>query len=610
VIAQGASPLSMDGDLKYDASRMPWCVEPMIEAVSPDVQMTVLLFAAAMAKTEIVVNIIGEKIVEEPTNIIVAYPIEDSRDKFSRDVIQRSLIEATPSVRSRVVPAKGPDSGNTISFKKFPGGSLNMIAARSPSNFRGPRAGMVYMDEIDAMPGSVGVEGDPVLLGMKRCEGFPDAVKMLSGTPTLKAHIDHNGVKIYRSRIQYWFDLGDKRKWFVPCRSCGHAQFWKWSQFDEVKDKPWNSVLLCEKCAASHNDRQRIRSVLEAEWRPTASFDGIRSYWLNGLNTVLPAEKGYRNKMHQFVMDARRAQKGMDPQFSKRVWINTFLAECDDPDGQTEAPPPWKAIYDRREDYGLIVPMKALILTVYVDVQSNRLELEWKAHAPNQESWGMLHVVLDGNPKEAQVWRTLRHELARKWQHESGAEMTLTMAMIDGGWAADFVYWFLGDLVRNPEPGVTGKVRATKGEGKHGHPIIDTKYRTVAKQLKGHHIGTWAAKDLIYERLKLEDPTKEGFMHFNKSFTEEYFQQMTSETVSIVFEKGEEIRKYVNENNARNEALDIQVGNLGAFRLRNWPYEAIKAEMEAQLQPKEETALPQYGNGPLGGGGFTNGKWW
>ncbi len=351
-IAQGASPLSQHGAIRYDVSKMPWCAEPMRDAINPEVQVEVLWFASGMAKTEIAVNVIGYKIEHSPTNIFVVYPKEESRDKFSRDVLQRSLIDATPAVRDVVVESKGRETGNTIGYKRFFGGSIYMTAAGSPSNFRGPRAGVVYCDEIDGYPKSVGKEGDPILLAFKRAEGFEEAIKLLSGTATMKNH----------SAIEHWSNQSDKRMWFVPCRRCNRIQVLMWRKKNALdvlqatvdwprlgRNRHEKAVIVCGQCAAAHDDAQRIRMIMAGVWKPTAPFAGIRGYWLNGINSTLPAEKGFKSKLHQFAMDAHRAKHSQSPRETLKVWVNTFLAETYQEESDIKQE--WRVLYDRREEY-------------------------------------------------------------------------------------------------------------------------------------------------------------------------------------------------------------------------------------------------------------------
>jgi phage terminase large subunit GpA-like protein len=278
-------------------------------------------------------------------------------------------------------------------------------------------------------------------------------------------------------------------------------------------------------------------------------------------------------------------------------------AEPWDPTEDSEKPPEWREIYEARESY-TDAPRDALFLTAFVDCQLNRLECGWRAWGRNEESWGLDHVVLDGHVRTPDVWKSLRKQLSRKFPREGGGYLTLGMALVDGGHFAEDVYRFMVELASNPVPGVSGKCRASKGVGQANHPIIDRKWKTVARNLKGYHIGTWEAKDRIYERLKVkakDGETPEGIMHFNQRFGEEYCQQLTVETVAISYERGEEVRKYLNAKQARNEAIDIEVGNLAAFRLHPRNMDALEDELENQqpvgAPPPVQTAAIMRGGG-------------
>ncbi len=312
-IGQGGSPLSMHGDIPYEVSVMPWCEEPMRAAIDPSVAMMFMQWASGTGKTDgVVSNVIGWAIKESPRNVMALYPNEAARDKWSRDVLGRT-IDSTPILRSTVTEKKGRDSGNTMTYKAFPGGSLYATSAGSPSNLRGPRVGFAYAGEIDAFPDSVGREGDPLSLLWRRCEGFADAIKIAEGTPTIKG----------KSRIEGLMEGSDYRKWFVPCRKCGHRFVIMWGLITWPKGKHHLAELECEKCNARHNDIQRVRISREGEWRPTKAFTGARGYWLNALVTTLPPEKGYVSKMHQWAMEWHNACHGDNIAQKKRVFINT-----------------------------------------------------------------------------------------------------------------------------------------------------------------------------------------------------------------------------------------------------------------------------------------------
>lgn len=562
----GQSPLTSGENIRYNHAVMPHAREPMDAVDEPGVNVIVLWMGRRMGKTEAICgNIIGRTVTDDPGNIFDMWPVEDSADRYSRDVIE-PMIEATPALRDLFVLRKSRDSGRTIDYKRFTGGSLYIVNAGSKSKTRGMAAKVVLLHEIDAYPVSAGGEGDPIEKALGRSEGFAEAIKILESTGTLTA-IEENGKKIHRSNIEKWFERSDQRKWFCPCRACGAAHWLKWEQIQRMEKKGRAAFFyVCEDCAADHNEAQWRAMVAGGEWRATAPFiNGIRGYWINGFNSLLPRGKGFTSKLQQFYVEGNRALAGTAEE--RRVWINEVKTELCSDFLTDEQPPDWQPIFERREDYTL--PKGALFLSVGADCQLNRIELVWRAWGREEESWGIDHVVLEGHIRHQEVWAALRRELARKWTREDGAPMTLGMAFVDGGAYPEDVYRFFQQLAISPVEGVSGKARAAKGMGVNGHPIVSRKMMTVAKNLKGHHVGTWEAKDRIYERLRigLTGETPQGRMHYNKKFTEEFFQQLTAESVVTEYDRGIEIRRYENPERKRNEALDMEVYALAAWRL-------------------------------------------
>lgn len=650
-IAAGQSPLSTGQVIPYRHEVMPHCVEQMDAADDPSIRIIALWGPIRDGKTNSTcLNVVGRTVTDDPGNIYSVHPTDDDAAKFSNDDVE-GIIGAC--LEAYFVAKKSRDSGRTVGYKKFVGGSIRIVSAGSITKFRGTSVKVMLLHELDKL--------NPVSIfqAFGRTTGFADAVIIVEGTGTIAATYDPDGKKIYHSRIEEFYDKGDKRKWFGPCRVCDALQWLKYESFAWPAGHMAKAVMLCERCGAAHNEKQWRDFQYAAKWFPTAGLTPeqekdiaahyrkaraidptVRSYWRNGFNRVgLPVSKGFKTALHEIVAKGESAKTSVS---ALQIWRQEEAAELWDPASEGEAPPPWKPIADRREDYGLIVPMGGLYLTCFCDLQLTRIEVGWRAWGRNEQSWGMDHVVLDGHIREPEVWQKLRHELARKFLHASGAELRLGFGFIDGGTFAEDLYRFFQRLARDPVPGVNGHVRASKGVGQHGHPIITQKMMTIAKNLKGHHIGTWEAKDRIYERLRMVSSvngsadelapmagdldrrpprdantpsaspdysvraasnigaqrgsssppvhtadTREGWMHFNRSYSEEYFQQLTVETVTITFEKGVEVRKYVNPQQQRNEALDIEVGNLAAFRLRPMTenrWAAIEAEIAEQVK--------------------------
>jgi phage terminase large subunit GpA-like protein len=147
--------------------------------------------------------------------------------------------------------------------------------------------------------------------------------------------------------------------------------------------------------------------------------------------------------------------------------------------------------------------------------------------------------------------------------------------------------------------------------------------KNLAKNLGGHWVGTDACKDLIYTRARLEplkaepDETSnrqsgsdfpDGFMHFPQRFDEDFIKQFFAEKVSVRYEGSREIRTYQNKSGVRNEALDLMVYNLAAYRLLRLS-EARLSVIEADLKQAAEAAKLKHGEnqpglrtGPAGDG--------
>lgn len=617
IITAGTSPLAEGRDIPYDHSIMPHAVEVMDAVDEHGIRIVAFWGAVRDCKTDLSKNIAGRTVTDAPGNIYDVHPTEDNADTYSNGDIE-PFIEA--SMPDYFVEKKSRDTGRTIEMKKFKGGWWRIFSANALAKFHGTSVAVLLLHELDKL------SMEAIQKSFGRTTGFKNAIIYMESTGTLAAEVDpENGKKGYRSNIEEIYDQGDKRKWFCPCRECGHLQTLK---YEQIKYPPGNmpeAYYECHHCGAAHDAKAWRKMAASGKWYPTAGLSAaqeddiesnfrsaraldpsVRSYWRNGFNSLLPCHSAFKNKLHEFVALAEASCRTTD---GKKRWTQEVKAELWSPETEGEAPPAWKPLFDARSPYGLIVPQGGLFLTAFVDCQLGRLEVGWRAWGRNEESWGMAHRVLAGHIRDPEVWQQLRRELAQEWTHANGAKMHLGMAFVDGGAYAEDVYRFFVELSRNPAPHVSGYCRASKGVGQHGHPIITRKMMTIAKNLKGHHIGTWEAKDRIYERLRMErvvDDTREGVMHFNMEFSEEYFQQLTSEQVTVDFEKGVEVRKYINPKRVRNEALDIEVGNLAALRLHPRNFDALEEELReraaqaglrAGLQESEEfetTAASSY----------------
>ena len=100
-------------------------------------------------------------------------------------------------------------------------------------------------------------------------------------------------------------------------------------------------------------------------------------------------------------------------------------------------------------------------------------------------------------------------------------------------------------------------------------------------------LGVNTLKTQIMARLKVHEEDQPGFIHFPDFLDEEFFLQITSERLIKKYSKGIP-RLEFKKMRPRNEALDLMVYNLGAFRSLNANMPLIQKRLgEVRRETKE-----------------------
>lgn len=559
---------------------------------------TVLEMYSRGLKSTTVLLLIGYLIDQAPRRILSLWPTNSQAEKWSKDVLVGELFDTTAPLMPLGSASKKRNGNITLLHKGFPGGLIDMFGANAPGDMRRAKGSMLYADEIDAIKRNESDEGDPMAIFWKRGDEFPDTIRVSASYPSVRGF----------SRIDAKMMETDGNQWPSICVRCGGKPFvMHRSMLRYDKADLTTARLECPRCKALLVDSERYQMAHGQgfnNWTPQREFRGKRGYHANAMLWPHPVDPqkfpgGFLQLLAQQEVDADKSE---DPKGARRVLINTVDAECYDPTEDIEKPPEWSLVYNRREAYD-VAPLETRVLTAFVDVQQNRLEIEWRAWAEDEQSWGMEHQTIDGNTRELAVWEQLAPVLQKKFMRADGAELQLSLCLIDGGWNHETLHSFFRYLMLKQVKGVTGKVRASKGFGKVGHPVIDRRWLSITKNMRGYHIGTWAAKQLVNERLNLiaeGDEFPPGYMHYNKSYGEDYFRQLCTGIATVTFEvvegKVQEVRKYLNKDKLKDEGLDLAVGNLAAIRQKNWPWQAIEsqlAEEAARLKRPEVKEEPQ-----------------
>lgn len=521
---------------KWRTERAPY-QRGILDAFSdPMIEHVVVMSAAQVGKTEIINNIVGFFIDQDPSPILVIQPTLEMAEAWSKDRLA-PMLRDTPRLRGKVAPARARDSGNTLLHKNFPGGNLTVVGANSPSSLASRPKRVVLGDERDRYPPSAGTEGNPWALGVKRTSTFWNRKLGEFSTPTLKGF----------SEIEAAFERSDRRRYHVPCPDCGHFQVLRWAQLKWESGKPETAAYCCEGCGTLIDEAQKGRMLAGGIWLAENPGARIAGFHLNALYSPWAR---WEELVCEFLASRGNAER-------MKVFTNTVLGETWEEEGEQVGVGNLKAD-GRRDDYEAgTVPVGVGLLTAGVDVQGDRLELKVKGWGKGEESWLILWVQIWGDPGRDEVWKELEGYLSRTYPHTSGAQLHISAVCIDsGGHHTEQVYRFV--------KGRQGRgVWAVKGANQPGRPIWGRPGKMNKHGARLVTIGTDTAKDLIFSRLKLREPGP-GFMHLPLWADDEYLAQLTAEKVVTRYSRGRPFRRY-EKVRPRNEALDLEVYALAAL---------------------------------------------
>ena len=546
---------------KYRTSVVPYAREPMNSICDPRTYRVSLMWGAQVGKTESLINnTIGYYIHQDPKSIIAMHPTLADLRTWSETKLGPMLADC-PELERRVAKPRGREGVNNANMKSYPGGFLYLVTAGSASNLRSKSAPVILCDEIDGYKDTG--EGDPINLLWQRSATFGDQKKLIeTSTPTIKGH----------SRIEDAYQAGDQRKYFIPCPHCEESQPLKWSNVQWDKDKDGTHLTEtaryeCDHCNQPINDGQKIAALRRGEWIAERPFRGHASYHLSELYS--PFRKW--SELVQSFLDKKRSG-------DLQAFTNVCLAETWEEEGEGADE---SVLMSRVKTYPATVPAGAVVLTCAVDVQDDRLEAIVEGWAEGQQNWKIAFHSIYGDLTKLSgpdsPWLQLDDFLNERFEHESGVMLPIACTLIDsGGHFTPQVYKFC-------KPRESRRVYAIKGASVSNGPIISRPQKSTVNKATIWMINTYAAKQIIYARLKIEDEGA-GYVHFPKGapgFDPEYFKQLTAEKLVARYKEGKRKLQWV-QTRKRNEALDLAVYNLAAIELLNPNYDRIKQNFTPQ----------------------------
>ena len=550
---------------KWRNSRTPYLKEIM-DCLSPSSPIIDVWFMkpAQIGGTECGNNWVDFIIDKAPGPMMYVEPTVDLAKRISKQRLQ-PMIDESPVLKGKVKDSRSRDSGNTILVKEFPGGVLILTGANSAAGLRSMPARYLFLDEVDAYPGDVEGEGDPIRLAAARTSTFARKKRFMVSTPVDKGN----------SRIEAGYEESDQRRYYVLCPFCKGEQILRWSGIKFTKDEKYRLTgpvrYQCEHCGELIEERYKTWMLENGRWIAEAPGPGkAAGFHLSALYSPI-GWKSWADCVEQFL----EARKKRDKLLLK-TWTNTVLGESWEEAGLTVDD---SSLLSRREKYPAPVPAGGLVLTVGVDVQGDRIEAKVKAWGRDGESWLIEYAILRGNPEtDLQVWFDLGQLLERTFGHESGVRLRILAACVDSGHATGQVYRF----VRQREQ---ARVFAIKGQGGKGVPVLRISEHRNKAGVKLGLVGTDTCKSTIYSRLVIPD-FGPGYMHFPASVGTEYFEGLTAEKKITKKVRGEPREEWV-KIRARNEPLDCEIYAYAALELlniQNW--DALEKLIQAEVDER------------------------
>jgi phage terminase large subunit GpA-like protein len=589
---------------KYRISHTPMA-RRILQVLSPrnPARRVVVKGASQMLKTQVALCWLMASAHRAPANMLVLEPTDSLAKRLSARV-QKTLRDV-PELRDVFAKPRSRDSRNTVFAKDFEGGTMYIATAGSAANLAEIPARYWYIDEASRLKDSVDGEGDPIALAEARATTFDSNSKGLITSSPGEAGNDATDEQ---------FDRGTQEVYLVPCPHCGHHHELVLANFKHEREPETGFMLrawfVCPECGCEIDERHKSRMLRDealggtAHWHAqslgdgeTISFHVSAFYAPTGSITWSKLAREYANAKTLYDKGNPNAMQAFYNTRLALSWANTM-------DSTTA-----QELRQRADITPRVVPDWALVVTIDVDTQVNRLEVQTHAWGPGLEHAVIDYQVLMGSPTEPpeapnSVWAQLDEIRRTPLVHASGVLLYASVYGIDsGGLNTQDVYNYGSARVSNACLVHHGATRPNK-------PIISNLPKKAdidwnGKRVEGGvllwEIGTDTAKDHLHNRYKLLSGW--GAMRFSTALELAWYEGLLSESRTLRRRPGGGSRSTWGKNSPgdRNEPLDLAVGNLALAHylgLHKWSL-ADWQRLRTKLIPKQVTpdlfaaALPE-----------------
>jgi phage terminase large subunit GpA-like protein len=416
----------------------------------PKYRRVVLVTAAQSAKTETLLDVIGERLDNRPAPILYVGPNKQFiTDQFEPRV--RELFVQAKSLASKMIGGiDGKQQKQAL--KRVNGTRLRLAHAGSSTALKSDPASMALVDEYDEMLANVKGQGDPLGLVEARGDTYADFVVGVVSTPSVgmieierdedanlefwKA-VDPDAIEDVKSPIWRLWQEGTRHHWCWPCVHCGDYFVPRFAQLEWPKDASplqarRNAFVRCPHCGGVLEDRHK--SEMNARGRHVAPGQKVDregvvvgdppdtstlSFWVSGLASPFVT---FGQRAETFLTALLSRESGKIQTATNSQFGELYI------DGGGEVPA-WEAIFAARLGYKPgTVPEGVRYITAGIDVQKDRLIYVVRGWGHRATSWLLKHGELLGNTGEPEVWSDLDEFLAASMDGH-----TIKLVFLDSG---------------------------------------------------------------------------------------------------------------------------------------------------------------------------------
>jgi len=599
-------PKPMPGKLRY--SNSPYTRE-IIDAFAPDHPMrrgAVMKGAQLGFSATVLIPLVGWMIANRPTNTYLTVGAADLVDKAMDKI---DLMIQTSGLRDYIKPQyqrkRNNKSGDTNTAKDYIGGNLTVTTVNNHKALRQVDREFLLLDDWESVKSSSKESGSTRLLIEQRAAAYSDTCKILyCSTPENKEG----------SNIEEVYNMGDKRKFYIPCPCCHELidLYWKVTiddketggihyELDNHGSVIQSSVgYVCQKCAGFFKDNNKLKQLNDGIWKPTAKPNepDFFSWQISSLYAPPGMYDWYR-----YAVNYNNANPQNQPRKEKehQTFVNVVLGETYDIEGN-ETDPTTIQKNVRSYDIGTIPEKMAMsdgngrimLITFGADMNGKiddaRLDYEIVAWTETGASYSIQHGSIGTFiPREHttqkrvdrehwtyelnkpnSVWNEVDRILETPLMGDMGGAYAIGIAGIDVGYL-DYLAFAYMDTTNN-------YIVSLRGEKENQYMDVekDVKYFKLGKARVDYFLlAVGFIKDDLAEYMKLRwdkdsetkqpnnfmnYPTPEGGLYLYENF----FAHYGSEHRQLMANKtgGSTFRWVKKQSNSQNHLFDCRVYNM------------------------------------------------